>query len=189
MLGLAMAVSTGACGDDGGSGDDGPAASTTNAGSTTAPASTGGGSMDDGTTASVTTGATTDPDSSSGGGDSSSSGGGPACDPPVVGEFNACMTADGSIDNTLCNWMGHPDGTGTLTCLSSSELEGANVCTIRGCEDVCDCFDAPPTGDAPVVCAGILEGGDNACGLDCSAGQTCPDGMECSSGLCFWPPA
>ena len=122
---------------------------------------------------------------------SSSGGGGPVCEPPVVGEWNACMDADGEIDNTLCNWIGDPDGTGYLTCLSAppKDLDGGNVCTIRDCRDTCDCFDAPATGTAPVVCAPILADGATACGLDCSEGQTCPDGMQCASGLCFWPPA
>jgi hypothetical protein len=125
------------------------------------------------------------------GSSSSSGGGGPVCDPPVVGEWNSCIDASGDIDNTLCNWIGDPDGTGFLTCLSSPpmKLDGGNICTIRDCVDTCDCFDAPATGTAEVVCAKILADGSTACGLDCSNGQTCPDGMECASGLCFWPPA
>ena len=136
---------------------------------------------------SSSSGAAVDGSSSS----SSSGGGGPVCEPPVVGEWNACMDADGEIDNTLCNWIGDPDGTGYLTCLSAppKDLDGGNVCTIRDCRDACDCFDAPATGTAPVVCAPILADGATACGLDCSEGQTCPDGMQCASGLCFWPPA
>lgn len=124
-------------------------------------------------------------------GSSSSGGGGPVCDPPVVGEWNSCIDASGDIDNTLCNWLGNPDGTGFLTCLSAPPmaLDGGNICTIRDCVDTCDCFDPPATGTAVVVCAEILADGSTACGLDCSAGQTCPDGMECASGLCFWPPA
>lgn len=124
-------------------------------------------------------------------GSSSSGGGGPVCDPPVVGEWNSCVDASGDIDNTLCNWLGNPDGTGFLTCLSAPPmaLDGGNICTIRDCVDTCDCFDPPATGTAVVVCAEILADGSTACGLDCSAGQTCPDGMECASGLCFWPPA
>jgi hypothetical protein len=122
---------------------------------------------------------------------SSSSGGGPMCEPPVVGEWNSCIDENGDIDNTLCNWIGDPDGTGFLTCLSAPpmELDGGNVCTIMGCRDTCDCFDPPATGTAVVVCAEILEDGGTACGLDCSNGETCPDGMQCASGLCFWPPA
>jgi hypothetical protein len=26
------------------------------------------------------------------------------------------------------------------------------------------------------------------CGLFCDGGQTCPDGMECSSGICLYAP-
>jgi hypothetical protein len=122
---------------------------------------------------------------------SSSSGGGPVCDPVVVGEWNACIDESGDIDNTLCNWMGDPDSNGFITCLSAPpmKLDGGNICTIRDCVDTCDCFPAPATGTAVVVCAEILEGGGTACGLDCSSGETCPDGMECASGLCFWPAA
>lgn len=151
-----------------GSGSSGPAASSSSSG---APAeSSSSGAPADG---------------------SSSSGGGMVCDPPVVGEWNACMDASGDIDNTLCNWVGDPDGTGFLTCLSAPpmDLDGGNICTIRDCRDTCDCFDPPATGTAEVVCAAILGDGGTACGLDCSSGQTCPDGMECASGLCFWPPA
>jgi hypothetical protein len=130
-------------------------------------------------------------ESSSGAVDSSSSGGGPVCDPPVVGEWNSCIGANGQIDNTLCNWVGDPDGTGFLTCLSAppKKLDGGNVCIIRDCVDACDCFPPPATGTAEVVCAKILADGQTGCGLDCSSGQTCPDGMECASNLCFWPPA
>lgn len=130
--------------------------------------------------------------SSSGSADESSSGGGPpVCEPPVVGEWNACRDEMGEIDNTLCNWVGDPDATGFLTCINApmDALDGGNYCSIRGCRDVCDCFDPPATGTAPVVCAPILTDGETACGLDCSGGETCPDGMECASGLCFWPPA
>lgn len=176
-------------GDDGGDTSTTVAASTgsdtpaTTTGNTTEPAtdSSGGGGGE------TSTGAAEG--SSSDGADESSSGGGPLCDPPVVGEWNACIAEGGNIDNTLCNWMGSPDNNGFLTCLSSAKLKGGNICTISGCKDTCDCFNPPTTGTAEVVCAPILADGENACGLDCSSGQTCPDGMECSSGLCFWPPA
>lgn len=123
--------------------------------------------------------------------DSSSSGGAPLCEPPVVGEWNSCIDEMGDIDNTLCNWVGNSEATGFLTCLSAppDALDGGNLCVIRGCRDTCDCFDPPTTGTAQVVCAPILANDETACGLDCSSGETCPDGMECASGLCFWPPA
>jgi hypothetical protein len=51
-----------------------------------------------------------------------------------------------------------------------------------------DCPAAPATGDAPVACGDIGLGADS-CYLDCSAGQTCPDGMLCDEGIggvCIW---
>jgi hypothetical protein len=111
------------------------------------------------------------------------------CDPVIPGEWNACIDMDGNIDTTLCEWMGMGGQTGFIGCLTSSEMKGANSCFISGCRDVCDCFAPPSTGTAEVICDAILEGGDMGCGLDCSGGQTCPDGMDCIGTLCFWPPA
>ncbi len=186
-------VGLGACpGDDGGSGTTatttGPAMTSTEGPSTGAVEGSGSSSGGGGETSS---GGGETSSSSGGMADGTSSGGGMACEPPVVGEWNACVDENGDIDNTLCNWLGDPDGTGFLTCLSAPpmDLDGGNVCTIRGCRDTCDCFDPPATGTAEVVCAAILGNGETACGLDCSRGQTCPDGMQCASGLCFWPPA
>ncbi|MEM7151781.1 MAG: hypothetical protein AAF799_03020 [Myxococcota bacterium] len=190
IVGSLALFALGACpGDDGGeettaaasTGVDTPATTTGNTSEATPGSSSGGGEGE------TSTGAAEG--SSSDGADGSSSGGGPLCDPPVVGEWNACINEAGNIDNTMCNWMGTPDNMGFLTCLSSADIKGGNICTISGCEDTCDCFNPPTTGTAEVICAPILEGGDNACGLDCSAGQTCPDGMQCGNGLCFWPPA
>lgn len=111
------------------------------------------------------------------------------CDPVIPGEFNACHDEKGNVDNTQCNWMGLPDAQGFIGCLTSSESPGYNVCFISECEDACDCFAPPATGTAPVVCAEILDGGGTGCALACDNGETCPDGMECQSGLCFHPPA
>jgi hypothetical protein len=178
-------------GDDGTAETTGISPTTTGTPPTTTFIETSTGMMED--SGSSGPASTSGPASSSSGAvaDSSSSGGGPLCEPPVVGEWNACIDETGDIDNTLCNWMGHPDGTGFLTCLSAPpmELDGGNICTIRDCRDTCDCFDPPATGTAEVICAPILADGALACGLDCSSGQTCPDGMQCASGLCFWPPA
>ncbi len=188
-MGLAVTVAASGCpGDDGGSAEETGVSTTTGSDSGTPMTSSGstgpatGSSSGEGSSGPAT-------GSSSGVVDSSSSGGGPLCDPPVVGEWNACIDQAGGVDNTLCNWMGTPDNVGFLLCLNSSAIEGANVCTIQNCVDACDCFNPPTTGTAEVICAPILANGDNACGLDCSAGQTCPDGMECGDGLCFWPPA
>ena len=115
--------------------------------------------------------------------------GGNQCDPIVVGEWNACVGKDGNTDNTLCNYMGTGGSNGFIGCLSSSSVEGSNVCFISDCVDACDCFAPPATGTAEPVCAAILEGGGMGCALDCSAGKTCPDGMECQTDICFWPAA
>lgn len=51
---------------------------------------------------------------------------------------------------------------------------------VSWCSHYCDTPDdceAPLTGDAEVVCAGPS---GNSCALDCSNGQTCPDGMSCT---------
>lgn len=185
VVALALVGAAG-CGDDSGGDETGSVVSTGSMASTGDASSTGSVASTGGSTAGpASSSGAVDGDSSSEG---SSSGGGPACDPPIVGEFNACTTPDGTIDNTMCNWMGNPKANGFLTCLSSADIKGGNVCTIANCVDACDCFDPPPTGTAGVVCAPILADGDNACGLDCSNGETCPDGMECGGGLCFWPP-
>ncbi|MFO0632827.1 MAG: hypothetical protein U0168_08255 [Nannocystaceae bacterium] len=179
-----------ACGgDDGGTttsvGTTDPTTSTSTAGTSTSETTGGGSSTSAGSSSSE--GGT----SSSGGADSSSGGSttGPLCDPPVQGEWNACKDADGTIDNTLCNWVGTGESVGMVSCLSASSNPDANVCFIRGCVDACDCFDPPATGTAVVVCDAILAGGEMGCGLDCSEGKTCPDGMECLDNLCFWVPA
>ena len=185
-IALCLCLLPACTGDDNG-GDEGstPTAGNTSTGSDDtsggAASSSGGGESSSGGAESTDDGMM---DSTSAG----STGPGNTCDPIVPGEFNACIDKGGGIDNTLCNWIGDPDFTGMVSCLTSSKVEGANVCMISGCEDECDCFAPPPTGDAPVVCADILEGGGFACALSCAAGETCPDGMECLSGLCFHNP-
>lgn len=156
--------------------------------STTDPTDASTGSSGDPATtdAPTSTGSTTD-DPTTGG--SSSTGNPNACDPVIPGEFNACVDENGNVDNGLCNWVGSGAATGFIGCLNSGEQDGANVCMISGCKDDCDCFAAPATGDATVVCRETLEGGGTACVLDCAAGQTCPDGMECIGNACFHPAA
>ena len=58
--------------------------------------------------------------------------------------------------------------------------ECIDVAGVSWCSHYCDTPDdceAPLTGDAAVVCAGPS---GNSCALDCSDGQTCPDGMSCT---------
>lgn len=159
-------------GDTGDSGDDGD-------GST----DSGGDTGDDGDGGTSGTGG--DDGSGTTGGDTTSSN---PCDPVVPGYWNACKNENGQVDNTLCEWHGTGDSVGMVGCLSAADDPDANVCFISGCEDVCDCFAPPATGNAPIICDAILEGGGMGCALDCSNGETCPDGMECISSLCFWPP-
>jgi Cleaved Adhesin Domain len=78
----------------------------------------------------------------------------------------------------------NPDSTclATETCLDD---DGGGVCT-ETCTDAGDCEAAPETGDAPVACGDLGDG--DTCYLDCSADQTCPDGMEClGASYCHWP--
>lgn len=182
------------CTDDGG--DDGATSFDSTAtlnptSSTTAPGTDTGSAESSSSGAETTmqpTTATTDPMTSSESSAGSSSGGN-ACDPVVPGGWNSCHDESGNVDNTQCMWMGSGDSQGFIGCLTSSSLEGANVCMISDCVDTCDCFAPPSTGNAEVICADILAGGGFACALSCADGQTCPDGMVCESGLCFWPPA
>jgi hypothetical protein len=72
-----------------------------------------------------------------------------------------------------------------LTCISGG---GGTFgwCGTIGCMDDTPCQPPPGTGDAPAICAPINDMTD-ACILDCSMGQICPDGMTCfMDTLCVW---
>ncbi len=59
-------------------------------------------------------------------------------------------------------------------------------CGTVNCADDTPCQPPPATGDAPAVCLPINDMTD-ACVLDCSMGQTCPDGMICANDqFCAW---
>lgn len=105
------------------------------------------------------------------------------CEGRPGGDWNACKK-DGNTQNSLCDWtMG---GAGTLSCLVPAS-GGYNVCGINHCEDDCDCFAPPLTGTALATCTPVFANGGKACVLYCVNGQTCPDGMTCVSGTCYWP--
>lgn len=106
------------------------------------------------------------------------------CPVRPYGEWAACEKT-GVIDTSVCGWM-DSGKSGSLTCLSPASGGGYNVCAIKDCVDDCDCFAAPATGDAVVYCAELSAGGSKACTLYCAGGQTCPDGMSCQGGYCFW---
>ena len=68
----------------------------------------------------------------------------------------------------------------TLPICISDGSQTLGVCS-RGCEDLCDCWAAPDSGTAPVVCRSIVAGDPSqSCVLECSNGETCPDGMVCN---------
>ncbi len=79
---------------------------------------------------------------------------------------------------------GGPCGAG-LVCIS--DMAGTfGWCGTINCVDDTVCQPPPATGDAPAICAPINEMVD-ACLLDCSMDQTCPDGMSCFGGFaCVW---
>lgn len=102
------------------------------------------------------------------------------CDAHAIGDWGRCQP--GNLSG--CGWQA--SGTdGELLCLAPTS-GGLNVCGIRNCVDVCDCFAPPATGTAVPVCAAILGSGATGCALYCAGGQVCPDGMKCQSGYCYW---
>ncbi len=62
------------------------------------------------------------------------------------------------------------------------------VCAAADCTDpVADCPVVPETGDAPAACQDIDGAGGDECVLDCSGGETCPDGAVCTDdGFCSY---
>jgi hypothetical protein len=108
------------------------------------------------------------------------------CEGSLPGEWADCIDDDGEIDLTPCMLDDGAPGTGTPFCLTSATDPMAGTCTVLSCETDCDCFAMPTTGTAPAKCGAFVEGG-KACALPCGGEAVCPDGMECSSGLCFWP--
>ncbi|MDC0666970.1 hypothetical protein [Nannocystis radixulma] len=105
------------------------------------------------------------------------------CDSHAIGDWGKCQNGN-QIDNTACGWQ-ESGAAGMLLCLAPTS-GGLNVCGIRDCVDVCDCFAPPTTGTAVPVCAPILGSGANGCALYCAGGQICPDGMVCQTGYCYW---
>jgi hypothetical protein len=95
--------------------------------------------------------------------------GSPPAEIPLYGD---CLDQRGQCDDGFC--MAGADG-GYAVCAQACDVEG-------------DCA-APTSGDAPVLCTDVTEDEQTECILDCSAGQTCPDGMACDPdgfGVCVW---
>lgn len=96
--------------------------------------------------------------------------------PPPAPGFDPCV-----VPETGCA-MGQ-------TCLDDGMMDPAWEICAQDCTDVADCTLVPPAGgDAPIACGDPGGSGTDSCYLDCSGGQTCPDGMECfNDSLCAWP--
>jgi hypothetical protein len=102
------------------------------------------------------------------------------------------------FDAFVCVWAATATGPGYDPCILPGGCGVAqeclddpsyDVCAQQGCVDAGDCtLDVPATGNAPVACGDPTGSGSaDSCYLDCSAAQTCPDGMECFGTLCAWP--
>ena len=60
------------------------------------------------------------------------------------------------------------------------------VCTPT-CINSADCVPPPVTGTATLTCVDVAGAPGNECLLDCSNGETCPDGMICNEAeICAW---
>ncbi len=118
----------------------------------------------------------------------------------------SCPAGMSCFDSSICEWTAPSLGAAYddcslsgLACQVGEEClhDGAvpttaptwAVCSAPGCLDAGDCGPAPTTGTAALACGdpgGIV--GSDTCLLDCSLGETCPDGMTCANGThCAWP--
>lgn len=91
--------------------------------------------------------------------------------PPALPPYGDCQNEVGECENGLC-------------------LQGPDfaVCG-ENCMDASDCAAPPNSGHAPVTCMDVTADGLAECMLDCSGGQSCPDGMVCDPldiGICVW---
>lgn len=95
--------------------------------------------------------------------------------PPLAGNYAACHDPDGTASDVPCEGA---------TCVADSDSQPtAGVCIASGCESVCQCPPAPPTGEAGVTCEDVTGDGTADCWLTCESGETCPDGMFCFGGF------
>jgi hypothetical protein len=110
-----------------------------------------------------------------------------------------CPDGMACVFDQICAWVPPPYGdclTNPGSCQPAEDTcfdDGASACSQSGCADATECPAAPATGDAVVACSDF--GNGNTCYLDCSMGETCPDGMVCTDvgmgmgagSACMWP--
>lgn len=105
-------------------------------------------------------------------------------EPPDCGfeqPWSPCLEPGGNPNDMLCAPL--------EVCLSDGTPATVGICATVGCQDACDCPFAPDGVDPPVVgCDDLTGSGEQACFLDCSGGQICPDGTVCFGGfICIYP--
>lgn len=93
-----------------------------------------------------------------------------------MGSYGYCLSDYGGFDTTAqC-------GAGNL-CIYWGNPIGQTACSTQSCTTACDCPAPPATGNAIVTCGQLTEAmTPNDCYLDCSNGETCPDGTTCNGG-------
>jgi hypothetical protein len=156
--------------------DTGTAEGTTTGGS---PGTGGSSSSTD--DASASAGSSSEDDGASMSASAGSTGG---CMPSGLGNYADCLGEDQTIDTTVC-------ANAAATCIVNDVADPfIGGCAVQNCVDACGCPPAPATGDAPVVCEDLTGDMLAECWLDCSGGDSCPDGMLCwADTLCLWPNA
>lgn len=130
-----------------------------------------------GETATTTSGDSTTEGSTGGstGSTGGSTGGSTTGEPPAMEGYGDCANNDPMVA-CLVDEECVGDGTGNAVCLE------------QGCVDAGDCA-LPATGDSVATCMDVTGDGTNDCYLDCSMGETCPDGMVCVLDfVCIWEP-
>lgn len=153
-------------------------------------------SSDGGSTSSVTS-SSGPADSSSGavtgldtGTDSTSTG------EPVVGSSSGGESSSSGGESSTGEPPPPTDGYGdcennppAVACLPGEQcIDFGNIafCAEQGCVAPGDCT-VPATGNPNVSCTDLDGNGSSDCYLECSAGQTCPDGMVCyAAAYCMW---
>jgi Cleaved Adhesin Domain len=119
----------------------------------------------------------------------------------IACDAGACPEGMECIQDSFCVWPapGVEPVPQYGDCLNGGTCDTDLVCVTDGmtfgwcgtldCADDAACEPPPATGDAPPACIPVNMGMNTVCSLDCSMGQTCPDGMSCVfDSVCAWEP-